>query len=411
MFNKPINSLSKDDILRLIEEKVPEGYGVEFKETLPSKKGNDPWIDGKGRIGDHARNQILEEIIAFANAYGGIVIIGIAESCDKPAVATKIHELPECTELAERIKLYCRDCIEPIIPLVETTGVVINDVGAGIVIINVPQSRLAPHRHVVTRECYIRREDRTEKMTMREIQDLTLNTERGMARIDNILKERKLNFDNNVKAFRKDVSHKMYGIRITIIPTTEICIEKIHEKDDIKANILRFKGTFDGSTYTDLFIAYNIGPWKPLLRGTRAEDGDKERRLAVELHSNGLIELQFFVSEHDNSFTLYSSWFMSMICNALHYLHRMRLSTDTHELEYAMEIQINNVCGSLPVQGYGGPEFRDLGYIKESNVVFPRYSIGPRDTYQLLCNLIEDDFWNHAGVPSDGINLQINFDN
>ena len=49
---------------------------------------------------------------------------------------------------------------------------------------------MAPHRHTVTKECYIRRADRTEKMTMREIQDLTLQVERGLVKIERRFGER-----------------------------------------------------------------------------------------------------------------------------------------------------------------------------------------------------------------------------
>src|SRR3989304_6060312 len=107
MFHKPINKIIKEDILRIIEDKVQEDYGIEFKENLPSKKGNDPWYEGKNHIGDYARNQILEEIIAFANAYGGVVCIGISESDSKPAIANMISVIPNCADLAERLKLQC----------------------------------------------------------------------------------------------------------------------------------------------------------------------------------------------------------------------------------------------------------------------------------------------------------------
>ena len=95
MFDKPITELAPEDIERLIEERVIEGIDIEFKKTLPSKKGNDPWIEGKDKIGDYARNQILEEIIAFANAYGGVLCIGISESDDTPASADGIKCNPQ----------------------------------------------------------------------------------------------------------------------------------------------------------------------------------------------------------------------------------------------------------------------------------------------------------------------------
>ncbi len=92
--------------------------------------------------------------------------------------------LPRCADLAERLRLQCRDCIEPQVSLLEVGAVPIEDDGSGVIVIRVPKSRMAPHRHSATKECYIRRADRSEKMTMREIQDLTLQVERGLAAID-----------------------------------------------------------------------------------------------------------------------------------------------------------------------------------------------------------------------------------
>ena len=101
MFDKPIYDFVYADINRLIQEKVIEGIHIEFKESLPSRKGNDPWIEGKDKIGDYARNEILEEIVAFANAYGGVLCIGIIESDDTPAYAKGINAIPKCKDLAE----------------------------------------------------------------------------------------------------------------------------------------------------------------------------------------------------------------------------------------------------------------------------------------------------------------------
>ncbi len=180
MFGKKLTDITRDDVNLLIAEAELEGAEVEFKETLPAKNGRDPWFDSQDRIGDRARNELLEEVISFSNAYGGTLVVGVAETDDKPARAAAICALPRCVELAERLRLQCRDCIEPQIPLLEVIGVPTESDGSGVVIFKVPRSRMAPHRHAVTKECYIRRADRTERMTMREIQDLTLQVQRGL---------------------------------------------------------------------------------------------------------------------------------------------------------------------------------------------------------------------------------------
>ena len=66
MFGKRPSELTPEDIRRVVDEQVPENAEIELKATFPCKKGNDPWIDGDGRIGDYARNELIEEVIAFA---------------------------------------------------------------------------------------------------------------------------------------------------------------------------------------------------------------------------------------------------------------------------------------------------------------------------------------------------------
>ena len=69
MFGKRPSEITADDIERVVAEQVQEGSQVELKVTLPARKGDDPWTTGEGRIGDYARNALVAEVIAFANAF------------------------------------------------------------------------------------------------------------------------------------------------------------------------------------------------------------------------------------------------------------------------------------------------------------------------------------------------------
>src|SRR5689334_14196907 len=67
MINKPLDQITKDDILALVENKVHENQRLEFKESLP-KKGN-----------DDEKVKFLCTVASLANSLGGDVIFGIAE--------------------------------------------------------------------------------------------------------------------------------------------------------------------------------------------------------------------------------------------------------------------------------------------------------------------------------------------
>lgn len=145
------------DINELITSRTPEGEQIEFKEGLSStRQGHEPWSDGKNKISDRARDKILEEVVAFANAHGGALLLGIGESTTKPSVAANISPVPQCVELADRLKMVFRDCVEPQLPQIEIFAVPTQG-QSGVVLLRTIRSRLAPHRIKTTRVCPIRR--------------------------------------------------------------------------------------------------------------------------------------------------------------------------------------------------------------------------------------------------------------
>lgn len=95
IFGKPFKLLDLDDIKRLITEQVPEDNGIEYKEELPANKVTDPWIQGENKIGEKARNEILEEIVAFSNGHGGMLFLGISESDMGDGVAAGFKPIPK----------------------------------------------------------------------------------------------------------------------------------------------------------------------------------------------------------------------------------------------------------------------------------------------------------------------------
>ena len=206
------------DINSLIASGVPEGEQIEFKQDLPTKGAADPWMNGKNHIGDRARDAILEEVVAFANAHGGALLLGVKESATNPPVAANISPLPRCADLAEKLKDVFLACVEPHLPRIEIFAVPNQGVD-GIIVIRVGRSRLAPHRVKTTRVCPVRRSDRCENMTMREIQDMTLNVARGLELLERKLSARAHCFRQEFE--RLQTPESAFGIRLTAAPVGE----------------------------------------------------------------------------------------------------------------------------------------------------------------------------------------------
>ena len=61
MFTGQPSELEPEDIQRVLDEQWQEGSQLELKGTLPAKGNNaDPWLSDQSRVGDPARNKLVE---------------------------------------------------------------------------------------------------------------------------------------------------------------------------------------------------------------------------------------------------------------------------------------------------------------------------------------------------------------
>ena len=414
VLSKPTDQIGIDDIKALIAFKVPEGEQIEFKESLPAKKQTlDPWITGKDEIGDPAKNKILEEVVAFANAHGGALLLGIKESDTKPPVAAEILPIPRCTDLAERLKLVFRDRVEPQLPRLEVFAVPTDGQG-GVIIIRVGRSRLAPHRVTKTLVCPVRRSDRCEEMTMREIQDMTLNVSRGLERLEKRLRERSERFQQEFD--RLQTPEDAFGIRLTATPVgEEIQIDRVFHQGSIinefsmQWRTVKRQLNFNRRTLVSPFTPPS-SDWRPILRGTRAErysDRSKHsNNYYRELHCDGLVELGIVVcSAEFRSKPLFSpDWIVVIFANVAVWADHVRKQADAPTTEYALEVEIS-VAGTA-VLAYEDVFPSDLTL---PNVIFPRYPLNDSTEIPRLLTSFELDCWNsfHKDISTEQGTLEI----
>ena len=422
--SKPAEQIGEYDIEALIEMEVSEGEQIEFKETLPKRKNSqDPWILGENTIGDGARNEILEEAVAFANAHSGTLLLGIRESKSKPPVAREIRPIPRCVELAERFRLMFRDCVEPQIPSLKVFGIT-TDGESGVVIIRVGRSRLAPHRVEPTRNCTVRRADRCEKMTMREIQDMTLNVSRGMDRFEKRLEERSKRFRREFD--RLKTPDDSYGLRFTALPIgDEIKFERVCDQQGIIDELYtpwrrvisrRPGGDRELVNRPDLPPLYR----RPVLRGARADSDRspyKQQSLNYqELHCDGMVELGFAACSHTSM--LDPDLPIVLFANTVVWTNHIRSRSLAPMAEYGLEVEIRVTGESIRIGRRHDRVVRAIDPIATSdeaiahmdvfvpeglNVKFPLYSLEDEETPIKLLSRFKQDFGNWLGeyVHSD----------
>lgn len=387
MFGKPLSGLTPDDIHRLCEEQVRESDVVEFKEALSGRGGPDGWHTGASSIGSAARDKIVNEIVAFANAHGGTLVLGIAETKDKPARAREVAVVPRCAELAERLSRALADTVEPpLTPYPQIVPVPI-DGDAGVVILQIPASRNAPHRHRTNLDSYIRRGEQAVPMTMREIQDLTLQLDRGLASLERRFRERA-----EAVASWSDV----LLLRATAIPLVRLEIPGVPGDAQSYPTLHEVQADFRTGARTRVEVPTYIGSWRPILRGIQSAISESGGKSRFELHRDGLVELVLSAAD-DEQLMLFPGWILGMVCNLLIATENARQMAASGNIEYALELAVRT-RRPLRVGGYLGTQIhRGWGPIDPPGCVFPRYSVGDRSTFGALLDLIQRDFWNAAG--------------
>ena len=419
VLSKPADRIDVADVQALIDSEVPEGEQIEFKGALPAEKGKtDPWMDGKGGIGNYARDSILEEAVAFANAYGGTLLLGIGESTSpaKSAIAANISPIPRCADLAERLKLVFRDCVEPQLPMLEIFSVATENDG-GVIVIRVGRSRLAPHRVGTTRNCPVRRSDRCEKMTMREIQDMTLNLSRGLERLEQRLKDRASRFPSEFQ--RLSTPDDAWGLRLTGVPVQDdLRIERVFQDGAIVKDFdMPWRRILHRENELKGLLEKRIPKdWRPKLRAARAEKSPNytgSRHSYRELHCDGLIELGFahtrFYSRPEHELErpkiapLSPGLPTEMFANLALWADHIRKQVNSPTVEYALEFEIRVVGGAVPVANpMPFDELDDEPELSPGPNNFPKYSLGDSASIPDLISVFDRDFWNHLGQDMSG---------
>ena len=215
LYSKPASEFCPADITAMVTSSLPEENGSSSSGLCPRPRENATMEDRNER-GIRAKNEILEEVTAFANAYGGVLFLGVEESSTKPAsAAAGIAPVPRCTEWAERFKLIFRDCVEPQLPALEVFAVP-TDQDDGVVIFRVGRSLSAPHRVTKTLVCPVRRADRCENDHARD-SDMTLTFRRASKGSNDVFLTDPHAFLQNSNAFAPP--NDAFGCRFTAVPT------------------------------------------------------------------------------------------------------------------------------------------------------------------------------------------------
>ena len=427
ILSKPIRDITHADIESLVDSGVPEGERMEFKRELPAAKAGerDQWMIDQTKIGGYAKNKILKEVVSFANAYGGVLVLGIEEDGEaEPAKAKKICPIPKCEEAAKRFRDIFRDRVEPKLPACDIFAVETGSKETGVVVFRVPgRSRLAPHRIKGTNICPIRRWDRSEEMTMREIQDMTLNVARGLKRLGKKLQEREKRFEHEFE--RLSTPECAYGIRITAVPVgDDLRLQRIFQtqnrlvKEIVPPRIAVMRQIPDKDHLSPVYETSDLpqrihgSAWKPQLRAARTRSGYEHlpprhinQEDYIELHCDGLVEFGLVSVITDvNTMPMYSESAVWALAYAIYWADTLRRCAGVGQVEYAVQIAVHVKSEKVLVVMGGSQNAPDYWYLERfagklarGLTTMPIYALSEVSEAGAILSTFERDLCNAGG--------------
>ncbi len=372
---------------------MAEGTELELKQDLPSRGGRlDPWHTG-GSIGEHARNAIAEEIVAFANTLGGIVLVGIEETNDHPQRAAKPLPLPRVHELARRLRQAVFDIIEPPLPLLESEGIDMGG-GQGVVLMRVASSRRKPHRHAVNKEVFIRRADESVRIGMREIQELTIRSVAEATRVDEIIRQ------HRDKSRCSLIVGNTGALHFVGFPTTSFDLGRVVGRPELLPTEPRIQVRSRGATHVCRWPFARPLTWRPTLRAVTAAFRGDGVEADYLLRTDGLCQVDMTCRFTETRQGFYAGWLLAGLGFMLIWIDVVRRAANDAQVEYALAPQIG-ALGISPILGdYDITDFTQASGVRIPGGVhdLPIVSIGGVDEFTRHLDRFDEDMWNLTGT-------------
>ena len=165
---------------------------------------------------------------------------------------------------------------------------------------------------------------------MKEIQDLTLNTSRGLEALEWRLKQRKEQFGKEWD--RLPTPAKFIGFRFTGLPIEQRThVQRVFDKGRIVTEYelprVKVRRVNQVEVYSSDFLGLRLESYRPILRGARVQTRDDEHEIHrsgyAEVHEDGLLEIGFLSSVVEcisSEIILDPDWAVGVFANLLEWI-------------------------------------------------------------------------------------------
>lgn len=215
MIPKPIEQVTKNDIVRLFENKAPESRTVEYKREVPGA------TDGE-------KVKFLKAVSGMANTDGGDLIYGIDAEDGVPS-SVPGFPLSQADQVKLRLEGMLRTSVEPRIPSVVLHTVPI-DVDTCVLVVRTRRSWLAPHRISVGNhiQFYGRNSASTYPLDVTQLREAFLLSDQHADRVRAFVVDRLLRIEQGRAPVSLEVGAKMV---LHLLPLSSLSPRTQHQLD------------------------------------------------------------------------------------------------------------------------------------------------------------------------------------
>jgi hypothetical protein len=407
-FVTPSDEIKFDDVSVIVSSGVEEGTQLELKEALATRDGQpDKWMGDQKRVGHNARDDIAKEVVAFANAYGGIIIIGIEETEDNPKRSKQIRlpMIPRVVDCAEQLAQALRSIIDPPVPMLEVRGIVNGSDGDGVILLKVPSSPSAPHGFGRPPLAYVRRGANSEPLTMRDMQTMFFERRTRFEQVEQRRKDQSRAANEVFQKFAsgtllKPHDQTLFGtgmagllFRCSLVPLENMAIDNLPD---------RFLGNQPRRSPSP-----NLGLESSLVELPMWSDRWSRKYRAVEyvycagdmrysraaIHADGLIDLLSI--KKDATGRVQVPLYTNAIAQGMILCEWMRRWAARPDIEYSIDCEfIVNGQACIRVDG----DVDEWTSVPWNSAKFGPYSIGPRAGFSEAFILLERELWDVFGI-------------
>lgn len=419
LFESELRELQWSDLADVVERELEESSNLEFKVGLSSKGDNqDPWMIAQKKIGDQARDKIAKEIVAFANSYGGVLIVGIEESDENPKRAIGFGApIPKCIDLAERLHQMLRDRIDPPLDSLEIRGIEKPECeGAGAIVIRVGGSTSAPHGLGRPPEAYLRRGASAEPMTMRDIQNRFWEARTARERVlqrqlsrkealNGLISKKQNGLLQNLNNETIPPAHPHLAFMCTVLPEKHLELFAIAKK-------LRAKGFL--RPYIDCGVAPQFGEggfpfhWTPMAHGSSTKDENHRCSSVWSIFDDGLIDIAAIIPCNPNRDidVIYPGCLCVNIAQLMLMARKLGLQAHHPGVPFVVECAIKTY-GVVPI--FNGGRYDTKNTISEIDTNFGPFSFASIGDLKIAYAHMERELWYSLGIAQIE-ELPIDFD-